>query len=93
MKMLYYLQVIITLNPAFHKQFLPDDRIPRYAVLFAQFDIPVDVFPYTRAELDRMQKKGNTFIQAMLDEGISLSKRLKQVSERNLKSPPFPKGD
>ena len=69
--------VLIILSNSTHVRYF--DRIPEYAVLFAQFDIPVDVFPYTRAELNRMQNKGNTFIQAMLDEGISLSKRLKQV--------------
>lgn len=67
--------ILIALSNSSYKRYF--DRIPRYAVLFAQFDIPVDVFPYTCAELNRMQKKGNTFIQAMLDEGISLGKRRK----------------
>ena len=51
------------------------DRIPRYARAFLEFDTDVDVFPYTRAELDRMKEDENLFIMSILEEGISLIKR------------------
>ena len=65
--------VLMILNDSPHTRYF--DRIPRYAFAFVEFDMPVEVFPYTRAELNRMQKRGNLFITAMLEEGIPLSKR------------------
>ncbi len=45
------------------------DRISDY---ISEFDspIPVDIFPYTREELERMKKKG--IIKKALEEGIKL---------------------
>lgn len=43
------------------------DRIPRY--LPSGFPVGVDVFPYTRDELEQMLSQGNTFIQEALAEG------------------------
>jgi predicted nucleotidyltransferase len=65
--------VLIILDSSPYKRYF--DRIPQYASIFVKFDIPVEVFPYTRAELDRMCKNGNLFITGILEEGISLSKR------------------
>lgn len=42
------------------------DRIPRY--MPSHFPVGVDVFPYTREELERMLSEGNTFIQEVLAE-------------------------
>ena len=65
--------VLIILNSSPHKRYF--DRIPKYTAIFLKFDVPVDVFPYTRAELDRMLKSDNLFIKSILEEGISLSKK------------------
>lgn len=47
------------------------DRIPDY--LPDRFPVGVDVFPYTRAEIDRMRQAGNPFIMAILAEGQELN--------------------
>ena len=65
--------ILLILNSSPHKRYF--DRIPRYASAFLKFEIPVDVFPYMRAELDRMQRDGNLFITGMIEEGMSLGKR------------------
>ena len=65
--------VLIILSGSPHKRYF--DRIPKYTFAFAEFDMSVEVFPYTRVELNRMREKGNLFITDMLNEGISLSKR------------------
>ena len=49
------------------------DRIPTY--LPGEFPCPVDVFPYTRAEIARMTAGGNTLIAAALREGRTIFKR------------------
>jgi predicted nucleotidyltransferase len=49
------------------------DRIPRF--LPSAFPVGVDVFPYTRAELDRMRAEGNQFIQGALRDGVVLYAR------------------
>lgn len=43
------------------------ERIPRYTP--SNFPVGVDVFPYTREELERMLSEGNTFIEEALAEG------------------------
>jgi len=43
------------------------ERIPHYTP--SNFPVGVDVFPYTREELERMLSQGNTFIQEALAEG------------------------
>jgi len=65
--------VLVILDSSPYRRYF--DRIPKYASMFVKFDIPVEVFPYTRAELDRMLKNGNLFIASMLEEGVSLSRR------------------
>jgi predicted nucleotidyltransferase len=49
------------------------DRIP--AFLPTHFPVAVDVFPYTRAEVERMTREGNPFVQRALREGITLFER------------------
>ena len=65
--------VLIVLSSSPYKRYF--DRIPRYARAFLEFDTDVDVFPYTRAEFNRMQEDENPFITSMLEEGISLKIR------------------
>jgi predicted nucleotidyltransferase len=50
------------------------DRIP--AFLPAHFPVPLDVFPYTRAEVERMTREGNPFVRRALRDGMTLFERL-----------------
>lgn len=63
--------VLVILKESQHRRFF--DRIPRYLDLFSKVSLPVDVFPYTEEELERMKKKGNKLILRALKEGILLS--------------------
>ena len=47
------------------------ERIPRY--LPVGLPVGVDVFPYTREEIDRMLAEGNLFIRQATQEGIALA--------------------
>lgn len=47
------------------------ERIPRY--LPAGLSVGVDVFPYTRQEIDRLLAAGNHFVRRILEEGIALA--------------------
>lgn len=49
------------------------ERIP--AFLPTRFPVGVDVFPYTREELERMLEEGNSFVVSALKEGIELYRR------------------
>jgi predicted nucleotidyltransferase len=49
------------------------DRIP--AFLPAHFPVPVDVFPYTRGEVERITREGNPFVRRALREGMTLFER------------------
>jgi len=49
------------------------ERIPVF--LPAAFPVGMDVFPYTRAELERMRREGNSFIAGALREGITVFRR------------------
>jgi predicted nucleotidyltransferase len=49
------------------------DRIP--AFLPDRFPVGMDVFPYTRVELQRMSADGNPFIQGVLRDGVRLFRR------------------
>lgn len=66
--------ILIILNDSPHERFF--DRIPKYIFSFANHDMPVEIFPYTRMEIEKMEKNGNLFIITALKEGITLSKRL-----------------
>lgn len=59
------------------------DRIPRF--LPSRFPISVDVFPYTRAELERMLAEGNPFIRRALAEGIELFPSHSTTKEEELR--------
>lgn len=47
------------------------ERIPRYLPVGSP--VGVDVFPYTREEIDRMLAEGNHFVQRAMEEGIALT--------------------
>ena len=47
------------------------ERIPRY--LPVGLPLGVDVFPYTRDEIDRMLAEDNHFVQRAMEEGIALT--------------------
>ena len=47
------------------------ERIPRY--LPTGLPLGVDVFPYTRDEIDRMLAAGNHFIRQAVKEGVALT--------------------
>jgi predicted nucleotidyltransferase len=49
------------------------DRIP--AFLPSRFPVGVDVFPYTRAEVERMLREGNTFLREAFRDGEVLFRR------------------
>jgi predicted nucleotidyltransferase len=49
----------------------PIDRIPHYLKLFQKAPIPIDVFPYTLAEIEK-----NAFAQPALQKGVLLSKQI-----------------
>lgn len=59
------------------------ERMPRYLPDFC--GIGMDVFPYTAAELERMQGDGNAFIRAALGEGRVVFRR--RASPRNRRGP------
>lgn len=46
------------------------DRIPHY--MPSRFPVGVDVFPYTREELERMLSEGNPFVQEAIAQGKEL---------------------
>lgn len=49
------------------------DRIPQF--LPVGFPVGVDVFPYTRTELEQMTAEGNTFVAGALRDGITVFRR------------------
>lgn len=51
------------------------DRIPPFLRLLQPGPVPVEVFPYTRSELERMQGEGNPFILSVMREAVKLAGR------------------
>ena len=51
------------------------DRIPEFVDDFLPAPVPVELFPYTTEELDRMVRDENLFITQMLREGQVLAER------------------
>jgi predicted nucleotidyltransferase len=47
------------------------ERIPSYTPV--GLSVGIDVFPYTREEIDRMLAEGRPFIQQILSEGLVLA--------------------
>jgi len=66
--------ILIILDSSPYERYF--DRIPRYAPVFVNLYIPVNVFPYTQTEIDKMKENDSFFIKNILKEGIPLSKRL-----------------
>jgi predicted nucleotidyltransferase len=50
------------------------DRIPRFSAAFADTDMPVEVFPYTLDEVDRLEQSGSGLLRAARS-GILLAAR------------------
>ncbi|MFH1942031.1 MAG: nucleotidyltransferase domain-containing protein [bacterium] len=48
------------------------DRIPEYLDFFDDVTFPVELFPYSEAELTRMEERGNPFIKEILCTGVEL---------------------
>lgn len=53
-----------------HSDDRPIDRIPHYLEFFVKAPVPVDVFPYTKQEIDK-----NPFAKKALKEGVLLWER------------------
>lgn len=49
------------------------DRIPTF--LPSGFPVGMDVFPYTRGEIERMKRETNRFVLGALREGLTLFKK------------------
>ena len=49
------------------------DRIPLF--LPSGFPVGMDVFPYTREEIERMKREGNPFVLGALRDGVTVFKR------------------
>jgi len=60
--------LLLVLKESEHARYF--DRIPEFIDDFLQAPVPVDLFPYTRAELERMTSDGNPLITRMLSEGV-----------------------
>ncbi|MHA1222366.1 MAG: nucleotidyltransferase domain-containing protein [Candidatus Heimdallarchaeaceae archaeon] len=61
--------ILIILEENVKKRFF--DRILEFIDFFLDSPVPVDIFPYTTREIERM-KKDNFFIQRVLNKGIKL---------------------
>lgn len=51
------------------------DRIPEFLRAFLSAPLPVEVFPHTEEELERMEKQGNHWLKRVMKEGITLAER------------------
>jgi predicted nucleotidyltransferase len=49
------------------------ERIPLF--LPGRFPVGVDVFPYTRSEIERMRREGNPLVLRMLRDGLTIFRR------------------
>ncbi|MDZ7311690.1 MAG: nucleotidyltransferase domain-containing protein [candidate division KSB1 bacterium] len=48
------------------------DRIPEYLDYFADVEVPIDVFPYTLAEVEQMKASNNPFWREIMVTGVEL---------------------
>ena len=48
------------------------DRIPQYLNFFMDINVPVDIFPYTLQEVEKMKNTNNSFIKEVLETGVEL---------------------
>jgi len=49
------------------------DRIPIF--MPSSFPVGMDVFPYTREEIERMKREGNRFVLGAIRKGLTLFRR------------------
>ena len=63
--------VLIILNKSKYKRYF--DRIPEFLDYFLKSKVPVDIFPYTVEEIERMKNSENSLITRALDEGIEIA--------------------
>jgi predicted nucleotidyltransferase len=49
------------------------ERVSHYLPLLQTRSIPVEVFPYTQAEIERMVATGNAFLKLALEESLPLA--------------------
>jgi len=60
--------LLLVLKESEHRRYF--DRIPEFIDDFLQAPVPVDLFPYTEGELERMRRDGNPLITRILSEGV-----------------------
>jgi len=63
--------VLIILNESKYGRYF--ERIPEFLDYFLDSKVPVDIFPYTVDEIERMRKRGNALITRALREGVVLA--------------------
>ena len=54
--------VLLVLSTSPHERYF--DRIPDFLGFFLDMSVPVDIFPYTEAEEERMLRRGNPLIRS-----------------------------
>ena len=54
--------VLLVLSSSRHARYF--DRIPDFSEFFLDMSVPVDIFPYTEAEVERMLERGNPLIRS-----------------------------
>ena len=57
--------VLLVLSSSPHERYF--DRIPDFLEYFIGMSVPVDIFPYTEAEVERMNRRGNPLIRTALE--------------------------
>ena len=60
--------ILLVLSDSPHERFF--DRIPDFLPYFSDSDVPVDLFPYTEVEIERMESNGNMLVRRAMAEGI-----------------------
>jgi predicted nucleotidyltransferase len=57
--------VLLVLSSSPHGRWF--DRIPEFLEYFLDMSVPVDIFPYTEEEVERMDGRGNPLIRTALE--------------------------
>ncbi len=57
--------ILLVLSSSPHGRYF--DRIPDFLEYFLDVSVPVDIFPYTEEEVDRMNRSGNPLIRTALE--------------------------
>ena len=63
--------LLIVLTHSSHERYF--DRIPEFIPYFMDAGVPVDLFPYTEEEVERMRASGNLLIKRARTEGVEIS--------------------